>query len=577
MKKWVTEYLLELICERKRYYILKKKSPTNVFLQQKYIQIGETIKRERFSLRTKYNSNLINKCSNDPKQMWKHINEIIYNKKTQSNTIGALFSGNNITTNANLITDTFNVYFRDVGKSLYENLTQSNVEIVPRISNRTIAHSMILWNANEDEVINKINSLKNSKSTKDTISSSIAKESALPLAPVLCDFINQSFNTGVFPSKLKCSRIVPIYKDGNPLQASNYRPISILPCMSKIIEALLCDRINNFISKNNIINENQFVFQKNSGALSAAATLVDTIQTKLDAKKNLVACCVFIDLRKAFDTIPHSKLLEKLQEYGIRGNVNKLIASYLDARAQFVDINDIFSEILVNENEFGLPQGSNLGPLLFLVYINGIFDLKLNSKLILFADDAVLVCTGDDIEALKAKMQTDLNTLAAWFLNNKLTVNEDKTKFMIVKPAHARVSCNNFSLAINQKHIQRVETFRYLGITIQENLKWNVQVDSICSKLAGVAGAAKRLGNGLYPSTWIAFYYAMCNSYLTYLAPIWNTSITQSDYNKLQIAQNYAIRVIFSLEYNAGQMSTLEILNKNKILNVKKRYNITIT
>lgn len=503
--------------------------------------------------------------------MWKHINEILYNKVSANSTIKAINnSDGNITTNVEQIANTFNVYFRDVGKTLYENLTVNNFVTIPSTTNRTVSNSMVLWNTSEEEVLEKIACLKNSKSSKDIISSAIIKQNAILMAPLICKFTNRLFENGSFPSKLKCSRIVPIYKDGNPLHVSNYRPISILPAFSKIIESLLCDRLNAFLSQHNVINENQFGFQKNSGALSAAATMVDFLQTKIDEKKNTTACCVFIDLKKAFDTISHSKLLEKLNEYGIRGTVNSLIASYLSNRAQFVDINDSYSDTVINENQFGLPQGSNLGPLLFLIYINGIFNVKLNGTLYLFADDSVLVYTDTDIESLQTKIQNDLDALASWFLQNKLTLNENKTKFMLIKPSHSTARTDNFGLSIDSTPLQRVKSFKYLGINIQENLKWNCHIDIVCGKLAGVAGAAKRLGNRINPKTRISFYYAMCNSYLTYLAPIWSTSITRGDTSKLQIAQNYAIRTIFAFEYNVQLLSTQEILKAYKILGIDK-------
>lgn len=550
---------------------MKKKSPLNQFLIDKYNELNAQIKYERFKLRTQYNSDITNKHANDPKRMWKHINEVIYNKNTQNNSLRALNNNEgNITTNTKQIANTLNDYFADVGKSLHDNLSQSNLSIILPMSNRANTQSMLLWNVNEGEVFTKIHNLKNSKSVKDFIPSKLLKENARLMAPVLCKFINQSFSEGKFPNELKCSRIVPIFKDGNPLTASNYRPISILSCISKVEESLLYDRINDFALKNNIIDKNQFGFQKKSGALSAATTLIDHIQTSLDQKRNSIACCVFIDLKKTFDTISHASLLAKLNDYGMRGKINDMIASYLKDRAQYVDMNDTFSDRKTNHNEFGLPQGSNLGPLLFILYINGIFDLPLNGKLILFADDAELTYSDNNIDIVKSKMQSDLNLISAWLIKNKLTLNAEKTKYMIVKTQSASARTNDFNLSINNTMLQRVALFKYLGVTIQENLKWNLHTNSICGKLAGITGALKRLGNKIQPSAKLSLYFSMCNSFLSYLSPVWSSSITQNEINQLQVAQNNAIRTIFSYEYNVQQLSTAEIMKKFKILNVKQ-------
>lgn len=525
----------------------------------------------RNSLRNNYNAKIVNQCANDPKKMWKHINETLYNKKVQKTGINAVKNEEgNVTTNKKQIANIFNGYFCNVGKELHDKLNPSNFTPSFLIRNHAITRSMFLWNVNEEEIIQKILTLKKSKSINDIISSHSLKHIATPMAPLLCKWINESFSNGVFPNELKCSRIVPIHKDGNPLIVSNYRPISVLSCLSKVEESILYDRINTFLSKNNIINENQFGFQKNSGALSAASTLVDLLQTNLDANKNSIACCVFIDLKKAFDTVPHIRLLSKMSDYGLRGNVNKLIASYLNTRPQFVDVNDTFSDTITNPNEFGLPQGSNLGPLFFLIYINGIFDLKLHGILILYADDAVLVLFDTCVNSLRNKVQSDLNTIASWLAFNKLTLNSDKTKYMLVKPFYSQIQTTNFHLTIDNAQMERVSTFKYLGLIIREDLKWDNHIDSICNKLAGFTGAARRFGRNLSVDTKISLYYSMCNSYLSYLSPVWSPSITQQQIYRLQVAQNNAIRVIFSFEYNILNLSTAEIYAKYNILDIKK-------
>lgn len=350
--------------------------------------------------------------------------------------------------------------------------------------------------------------------------------------------------------------------------ATNYRPISVLPSLSKITESILYDRLISFFEKNKIINSNQFGFQKKSGTLSATTMLVDLIQTRLDAEKNMIACCVFIDLKKAFDTVPHSRLMNKLYRYGIRGKVNELLTSYLGHRVQIVDINNTTSDNVTNDNEFGLPQGSNLGPFLFLVYINGIFDIKIKGILILFADDAVLILFDDNIDNLKRNVQGDIDAIASWLSSNKLTLNSKKTKCMLIKYHQTTTNTQEFKITIDGNIIERVSSFKYLGITIQENLKWNMHVDNICGKLAGLSSVVKRLGNKIHTKTLISFYHSMVNSHISYLAPVWGTSAGQGNIERLQIAQNNAIRKLFHYDYNTLNMSTDDIRKKYNILNV---------
>lgn len=223
--------------------------------------------------------------------MWRCINEIIYNKHNSHSTIRAIRTADGtITTNVNQMANQFNGFFCDIGKSLHDilvNTSQANMHSVPN-SETPIERSMFLWNANEEEVAHKIRMLKNSNSLNDFISSNTLKSHSHLLTPTLCKLINDSFLSGVFPIELKTSRIVPIFKDGDPLATTNYRPISILLSFSKVIESILYDRIFSFLRKNQCINANQFGFQKQSGTLSAAATLIDLLQTKLDEKKTML-------------------------------------------------------------------------------------------------------------------------------------------------------------------------------------------------------------------------------------------------------------------------------------------------
>lgn len=272
-----------------------------------------------------------------------------------------------------MIANTLNNFFKDIGKALHNQIAPSNIIDPETITN---PHTIWLFETTAREVTRKILNLKNSNTTKDYISSRSCKDHAHKLGPIISNLINNCFERGVFPDELKYSRIVPIFENGSPLLATKYRLISILPVLSKIIESIFHDRLTNFISRHQITNKNQYGFQKKSGTLSAAASFVDMIQTNLDKTRNNMACCFFIDLRKAFDTVPHKLLLRRLQQYGIRGNALAMCTDYLKDRKQLVEINNVQSETVTNNNHSSLPQGSNLGPLFFILFINGIFDLK---------------------------------------------------------------------------------------------------------------------------------------------------------------------------------------------------------
>lgn len=567
LKPWISNDLINLMKDRQRYFILRKKSPTNEYLNSKYTQICDEIKMRRFNARVKYNSMAISKCLGNIKLVWKQMNEIFFNKKQTANRIIALqINETSVSNDSLVIANTLNHFFKDIGKSIHDEITQQSPNnLIPIICNPL---SMWLFESTPNEIAHSILKLKNCNAFKDYISTRTCKEHVNILAPTLSKLINNCFENGTFPGELKSSRIVPIFKSGNPLLATNYRPISILPVLSKIFESVFHNRLINFILRSQIINKNQYGFQKQSGTLSAAASIVNMIQTNLDKTKNNSACCVFIDLRKAFDTVPHRLLTDRLQQYGIRGNALSICKEYLQNRKQFVDINETHSETMINDNDFSLPQGSNLGPLFFILFINEIFKLKLNGTLTIYADDATVTYCNADPNQLKQKMQEDLNAIANWFISNKLTPNAEKTHYMLIKPGPHRDYVPNFSLTMCNKNIERVSSFKYLGIIIQDDLKWNEHIDSICKKITGAAYVIKRLGNKIDTGLKKSLYYSMINSHISYCAPVWGTSTTTEDVTRLQVVQNQAIRNIFAFEYHTLNESTNLIMKKHKILNV---------
>lgn len=368
--------------------------------------------------------------------------------------------------------------------------------------------------------------------------------------------INNCFSTGIFPDELKCSRIVPVFKSGDSLQSSNYRPISILHDFSKIIEQGIFERIYDFSKKYNLIDKHQFGFQRKSSTLSAAIRLVDEIRQSLDTSSKNICSCLFIDVTKAFDSIPHELLLNKLYRYGFRGKSYDLLKSFLSDREQYVSIKGSKSDVLFNG--FGTPQGSTLGPAIFILYINGIFLLKLHGKLVMFADDTTIVYCCNDPNKLAKMMQEDIETLHDWFNSNKLTLNIKKTKCMIFHPQqHLKIF--TVDLKLNEIQIEQVKSFKYLGLTLQETLHWDMHITAINKKISRMSGILHRLGNSVNETTLISIYYSHIHSHPTYLSPIWGHSATKTNLDSLQVVQNNAIRAIFRREYYSNGLHTHHI------------------
>ena len=244
----------------------------------------------------------------------------------------------------------------------------------------------------------------------------------------LLHICNMSLSNGVFPDVLKIARVVPIHKNGQTGDFNNYRPISVLPFFSKLLEKLVYNRMLKFIDDFNIIHDNQFGFRRNRSTYMALNVLLDKFHESVTSKEYMIG--LFMDLSRAFDTISHDILLNKLYKYGIRGLSYDWIKSYLSNRKQYVNYKNSSSDTL-NVN-IGIPQGSILGPLLFILYINDLHNVSDKLTLLQFADDSSFFVSGRSLPELFNVLQNEIVKIREWLNNNKLSLNISKTNYMIM-------------------------------------------------------------------------------------------------------------------------------------------------
>jgi hypothetical protein len=502
------------------------------------------------------------------------VNKIVYNKpKTNTNSIPESIKNvetHEIISDSKEILEYFNKYFCEIGEKLASSIPHTNNEYNTEHENNS--SNCYFYKTNKTEVLNVISELNSDASSgHDGISCKLYKYCKNELCQPIAQLVNLCLKEGIFPDILKIGKVTAIHKSGDKTNPLNYRPITVLPILSKILEKIILSRLNSYLTSINFISPAQYGFCTASSTEAACITLLNDIQKGLDAKKNIQVALMFIDLSKAFDTVPHNILLSKMLKLGIKNKNLLLFESYLKHRIQFMKNNNLCSENRVVI--CGVPQGAILSPTLFNIFINDIASLPLRGRIILYADDICLKYEGCNATDMVKFMEKDLVILDNWFKANKLSLNIKKTKFMIISPKH--IKNDNIELPqLNNMKIERVQEYKYLGLIIDSNLKWSTHIDQIKSKILPIIGILKRIKYTVPTSTKLRIYFSFVQSHLNYLNVIWG-SAANIYLSNLKVLQNYALKNIYKLNFreptlNVYRIANLPNLNTLRLINLAK-------
>ena len=480
-------------------------------------------------------------------------------------------------TNKKCIANNLNNFFTSVASKIASKINPPlpNVaSIPPDLIRDNDTFDMSSFPVQQAELITALESLKSKNSLDlNNLSMQTLKTIFPGIEKPLLHIFNRSILSGSLPQKFKIAKVVPIFKNGDPLDMNNFRPISLLSNFSKILEKIVHLRLIKFLNNKNVLSENQFGFRNSHSTVHPMTHLLNAAARALNSKKHLLV--IFCDLQKAFDTCNIKILLEKLYKVGIRGSELNWFKDYLHNRQQFVSIDDVCSDILIINN--GVPQGSILGPLLFLLYIN---DLPNCSTLmaLLFADDTALYAEDDNIERLILTVNTQFQKICNYFRLNKLSLHPTKTKYLIF--SHSKmVHDNDFSVFINNNNegsndpnliteIARVKNtddtpaIKYLGVFFDPSLNFKFQIQNISKKLSRALFSLRCVKNFLPPPALKSLYYSLIHCHLVYACEIWSCTFF-SNLLPLIKKQKAALRIISNVKYNAH---TEHLLKKHEIL-----------
>ncbi len=488
---WLTPAILKSIRYKNNLFLKAKADPTYCPVYKAYRNhLTKLIRQAKFN----YHKSTLFQLRNSSRKMWSHLNSLINPNNVSKIPVDA---------------DTLNHFFTSVFNQAPK-FQQDQPHTMP--VETLIPNSFYLSAITYDEIIITLNSLSNSKAIGvDGIDPEIVQANAVLISEQLTYIFNLSFSQGIFPQLLKRAIVIPIFKSGSHADPGNYRPISILTIFSKLLEKLFYNRIISFINNLNVIHSHQFGFVKQKSTSLAVANVLSSIVSKYNSNNKLAF--VLLDLKKAFDFINHDLLQIKLKHYGFRGLPLQWLSSYLSNRSQKVKINDFFSSTL--PVSAGVPQGSILGPVLFNIFVNDVFQFSsANCEIYLYADDTALIFSASNNCDLQGIIDKFFESYCVWSRRNCIVVNPVKSNYLLF-------NSTNVGVAINGCAIENVKFAKYLGVHLDDRLNWSHHVSYVTKLCCQRIGIFKKILPCLPKHVMLLYYNAFIRSCFSYCLMFW--------------------------------------------------------
>ena len=562
---WVSKGLLRSV--RKCKKLFKTSMISNQKVDKiKYTEYRNQLNKIKRTARHTYYDKFFTENAFNLKKSWKVLNKLIGRTNDKSGIPNFITVNSSKIYNAQDMCNEFNKFFAGIGEKYAKAIPKSKKDFKDYLGPPNVDELEIRL-INPRDIILKIRQLLNKNSFgNDNISNKLTKALCSGICLPLSVIINKSISESKIPKALKCADVVPLYKGGCHDLITNYRPISLLPVFSKLLEKIIYDQVYEFLSNSNQLHDNQFGFRKNRSCEDCVLKLL----SQLCSGDKLHHLAVFLDTSKAFDSIPQHILISKLYHYGIRNDCLNWFVDYFKDRTQRVKLSKTYSDCI--DMKYGIGQGTILGPLVFLITINDIFNVSKYCDVIGFADDITMYHSYHNAVTLRARIKHDLRILIDWFKANKLTLNLGKSSFIIFsKQRFAGFD----AITIDGISINRVNQCTLLGLVVDKNLDWGLHVNKVFSKISSGLYAINSLKRTLPIFVKVRVYRSLVESHLLYGIKCWGPMLSGKLLTKLQVMQNNCIRSITNTKRNSSvrkwfaELGILSISNLVK-LNIAK-------
>jgi hypothetical protein len=567
---WFNDHLLK--CKKRKQKLLRKtlKNRTDAN-HEAYIQYRRYYNNLIKTAKHQFYEQKFEEVEGNSAKSWSTANELLERKQKDTNYPDSFEVKGSRVSSEECIANEFNEFFRNIGDSLAKEIEVSKINFQDYLEkNEKPRGGFGFKRISETDIEKIVKKMKGKTSSSfDGMSNKLLKAIIHNLIKPITSLINLSLQTGYIPPAWKCAKIIPLFKSGNKENMSNYRPISLLPTLSKVIEKVVYHQLINYLEANSILYNQQFGFRKGRTTEDALHKLIAIITKAKQQKEH--ALSVFVDLKKAFDTVDIPILLQKLKFYGISNQELAWFENYLSGRTQRVSFKNASSGLL--DLIMGVPQGSILGPLLFLLYINDL-PAGLELKCILFADDTTLTLVAPDIKELYEKANSQLEAASDWFCSNRLSLHPKKTRSIHYFPGKNEIP----DLTIMKQKIQRIgdereeSSFKYVGVLLDENLNFKEHIKYTGNKIMKISYSINRQKRNMPRKTKKLLYNGLIKPVLEYGINIYSAA-TNSSLKPLKLMQKKIIRTVAGAKYNdhaAPIFKKLKLLPMDNLIELNK-------